>query len=170
MILFNIRTTLLIVLVVTVVVSSSTTVATADAGTHGRFLFLSQTLPDNSQSIIKRIGELQKQIDELRRQIQTLPTDPPGPPGAPDSTKNLVSEVVTTSINTEHNAVTQITATCPNGKILSGGGFAIRETDPIEVDYSGPGPGSSWLVKVFVSGSGEPPLPAKAFAVCASLE
>jgi hypothetical protein len=45
-------------MVVSVIVSSSSTVATADADhAHGRFLFLSQTLPDNSQSIIKRIGE-----------------------------------------------------------------------------------------------------------------
>ena len=66
------------------IVSSSITVAKADADhAHGRFLFL-QTLPDNSQSIIKGIGELQKQIDELRRQIETLP---PGP------SKTLVSEV-----------------------------------------------------------------------------
>ncbi len=49
---------------ISVIVSSSSTVATAGGGTHGRFLFLSQ------------VGELQKQIDELRRQIETLP---PGP-------------------------------------------------------------------------------------------
>jgi hypothetical protein len=123
-ILFNIRTSLLIVLVVSVIVSSSSTVATADADhAHGRFLFLSQTLPEDSQSIIKRIGELQKQIDELRRQIETLP---PGP------SKTLVSQIITVKTLDVSEQFREGTAHCPEGKVVTGGGRAFHvASEPI---------------------------------------
>ena len=162
MILFNIRTSLLIVLVVSVIVSSLTTVATADAGTHGRFLFLSQTLPDNSQSIIKRIGELQKQIDELRRQIETLP---PGP------SKTLVSQIITVTADTRDvsEQFREGTAHCPEGKVVTGGGFKtpINSIAPLWL-INGPGPGQSWTVKSFENSND--PIVFSVFAVCGSLE
>ena len=163
MILFNIRTSLLIVLVVSVIVSSSSTVATADADhAHGRFLFLSQTLPDDSQSIIKRIGELQKQIDELRRQIETLP---PGP------SKTLVSQIITVTADTldVSEQFREGTAHCPEGKVVTGGGFKapINSNPPLWL-FNGPGPGQSWTVKAF-HGASEP-IVFSVFAVCASLE
>jgi hypothetical protein len=161
-ILFNIRTSLLIILVVSVIVSSSSTLATADAGTHGRFLFLSQTLPDNSQSIIKRIGELQKQIDELRRQIETLP---PGP------SKTLVSQIITVTADTldVSGQIREGTAHCPEGKVITGGGFKspLNSIAPLWL-FNGPGPGQSWTVKAFHD-AGDP-IVFSVFAVCASLE
>jgi TolA-binding protein len=156
------KTSLLIVLVVSVIVSSSSTVATAEAGTHGRFLFLSQTLPDNSQSIIKRIGELQKQIDELRRQIETLS---PGP------SKTLVSQIITVTADTldVSEQFREGTAHCPEGKVVTGGGSKapINSNAPLWL-FNGPGPGQSWTVKAF-HGASEP-IVFSVFAVCASLE
>jgi hypothetical protein len=162
-ILFNIRTSLLIVLVVSVIVSNSITVATADADhAHGRFLFLSQTLPDNSQSIIKRIGELQKQIDELRMQIATLP---PGP------SKTLVSEIITVTANTLDisKQFREGTAHCPGGSAITGGGFKapMNSNAPLWL-FNGPGPGQSWTVKSFESES--EPIAFSVFAVCAHLK
>jgi hypothetical protein len=120
-ILFNIRTSLLIVLVVSVIVSSSSTLETADAGTHGRFLFLSQTLPDNSQSIIKRIGELQKQIDELRRQIETLP---PGPPGSLGELVVIQREGPAVTVNGQgQEVIDRSKAQCNEDEVVTGGGF-----------------------------------------------
>ena len=150
MILFNIRTSLLIVMVVSVIVSSSTTVATADAGTHGRFLFLSQ------------VGELQKQIDELRRQIETLP---PGP------SKTLVSQIITVTADTldASEQFREGTAHCPEGKVVTGGGFkAPINSNALLWLFNGPGPGQSWTVKAF-HGVSEPII-FSVFAVCASLE
>ena len=153
---------LLIVLAVSMIVSSSITVAKADAGTHGNFLFLSQTLPDNSQSIIKRIGELQKQIDELRRQIETLP---------PGQSKTLVSQIITVTADNLNvsGQIREGTAHCPEGKVITGGGFKapINCNAPLWL-FNGPGPGQSWTVKAF-HGAGEP-IVFSVFAVCASLE
>ena len=147
MILFNIRTSLLIVMVVCVIVSSSTTVAIANAGTHGRFLFLSQ------------VGELQKQIDELRRQLETLP---PGP------SKTLVSQIITVTADTldVSGQIREGTAHCPEGKVITGGGFKapINSNAPLWL-FNGPGAGQSWTVKAF-----DPDIGFSVFAVCAHLE
>ena len=134
-------------MVVSVIVSSSTTVAIANAGTHGRFLFLSQ------------VGELQKQIDELRRQLETLP---PGP------SKTLVSQIITVTADTldVSGQIREGTAHCPEGKVITGGGFKapINSNAPLWL-FNGPGAGQSWTVKAF-----DPDIGFSVFAVCAHLE
>ena len=103
------------------IVSSSTTVAAADSQTHGRFLFLSQTLPDNSQTIIKRIGELQKQIDELKRQTETLPAGTPG--------KLIVTERSASYSLQEGGSpgFTEAKASCNSDEVVTGGGYDMHD-------------------------------------------
>lgn len=109
---------------------------------------------------MKRIAELQRQIDELRRQVET------------GSAKTLVSQVVTASKVAVPNAdaETVVTAFCPTGKTLTGGGFDFAITSAILLHFSGPGPGSSWTVKVLNSDPPESEQIIKAFAICADLE
>ena len=109
--------------------------STADADhAHGRFLFLSQTMPDNSQIIIKRIGELQKQIDELRRQIETLPPGPPGPPGRPGPTgKPVVTQRSSDYCSLPEGSgggLIKCIALCNSDEIVVGGGY---DTPPLNI-------------------------------------
>jgi hypothetical protein len=167
----NIWTSLLIALVVFGITSSSV-IGTGYGKKVSSNIFTEsetvQTLPDNSQNIIKRIAELQKQINELKRQIETLPSGPPGPPGPPGPTKTLVSQIVTTT-NTADAQDNTFTASCPEGKILTGGGFEFPPLfGVLTLHYSGPGPGSSWMVKV--QRISDDTFEIKVFAVCVGLE
>ena len=101
---------------------------------------------------------------------------PRGPPGPPGLTKNLVSEIITASKKTSFDPdsgktpFTDITASCPEGKIITGGGYEIRPVTDIDIRvyYNGPNSPSSWLVKVAnLSGPEET---VKVFAICAGLE
>ena len=148
MILSNIRTSLLIVLVTCIIVSSSNILATAYAG-KGAILALSQ---------------------------DALPPVHRGPPGPPGLTKNLVTEIITVSkkafFDPDSGKIpfTDITASCPEGKIISGGGYEIRPVADIDIRvyYNGPNSPSSWLVKVAnLSGPEET---VKVFAICVGLE
>ncbi len=117
---------------------------------------------DANQNIIERIANLQKQINELKRQIATLP-------GGGEA-KDLVSEVVTVPADT-HDVSNQIhegTAHCPEGKVITGGGFKFPTNSiaPLLL-YDGPGTGQSWTVRVF-QGFEVPVF--SVFAVCAGLE
>lgn len=145
MILFNIRTSLVIVLVICIIVLGSNFIATVYAG-KGAIIALSQ---------------------------DALPPSPHGPPGL---TKNLVSEIITVSKKTFFDpdsgrpSFTDITAYCPEGKIITGGGYEIRPVTDIDIRvyYNGPNSPSSWLVKVAnLSGPEET---VKVFAICAGLE
>lgn len=101
---------------------------------------------------------------------------PPSPHGPPSLTKNLVSEIITVSKKTffdpdsGRTSFTDITASCPEGKIITGGGYEIRPVTDIDIRvyYNGPNSPSSWLVKVAnLSGPEET---VKVFAICAGLE
>jgi len=147
-ILFNIRNSLVIVLVICILLSSSKILSTVYA-CKGAIIALS------------------------RDALQPGPRGPPGPPGL---TKNLVSEIITVSKKTFFDPdsgktpFTDITASCPEGKIITGGGYEIRPVADIDIRvyYNGPNSPSSWLVKVAnLSGPEET---VKVFAICVGLE
>ena len=107
-----------------------------------------QNSQDTNQNIVKRIAELQKQINELRRLIQTIPQGPPGPPGP--TQELVISQVKGDPVNLDNDGeARQASATCPSGTILTGGGFSSLpfSGDPeptILVSRSAPTSSSTW--------------------------
>lgn len=138
----------MIVLVICILVSSSNILATVYAG-KGAIIALSR---------------------------DTLLPASRGPPGPPGLTKNLVTEIIMVSKKaffdpgSGKTPFTDITASCPEGKIITGGGYEIRPVAEIDIRvyYNGPNSPSSWMVKVAnLSGPEET---VKVFAICAALE
>lgn len=77
---------LIVVLVLTFVIATSSVIGAGYAKKASSNIFEESEAvqaSDANQNIIERIANLQKQINELRRQIATLPPGPPGPPGPP---------------------------------------------------------------------------------------
>jgi len=171
----NIPTSLLIVLIVFAIATSSV-IGTGYGKKMSSSIFSDsetvQTSGDTNQNIIERIASLQKQINELRRQIQTLPAGPPGPPGPPGSPGNLV---VTQRSSDDCRlpegvgaGTIKCTALCNSDEVVTGGGFDLDTSQgassimpvPIREFASENG----WFVAIEILAQGDWKI--KAFAEC----
>lgn len=119
-----------------------------------------KSVPDNSQSINKRLGELQAQIDELRRQIQNLP-----PIGKPVVTQRSVDFE-----QTPFNIFFSSKASCNSDEVVVGGGFDTGVLENSHVSH-GPVPraefmsDNGWLVVAELFAE-DPDQKLKAFVEC----
>lgn len=99
-----------------------------------------QTSRDTNQNIIERIASLQKQINELRRQILTLPPGPPGPPDPPGSPGNPVVTQRSSDYCRLPEEVgagfLECTAFCNSDEVVVGGGYDTG--NPLEQSGSDP--------------------------------
>jgi len=166
----KIRTSLFIVLII-FAISTSSVIGSGYAKRMASGIFSeSETVQtsDVNENIMGRIANLQKQINELERQIVTRPPGPPEPPGPPGSLKDLVSEVITVTADTHdpNPEWTEGTTHCPEGTVITGGGYGAPLNTAQVYIYNGPGPGQSWSVKAF----DQPMNGFSVFAVCAHLE
>ena len=123
---------------------------------------------DINQNIKLRIAELQKQINELRRQIQTIPQGPPGPPGP---TQELVVSRVEGDLVTLVNdgEAKKSSASCPDKTVLTGGGFSSGINPSLYVLRSAPISSTTWKVIASLPFPDPGPTTVKAYAMCASL-
>ncbi len=164
---FNLLTSLLIVLL-TLLIATSTVIengyskkATSNVFSESQNV---QNSPDTNQNIIKRIAELQKQIDELRRQILTLPAGPPGPPGSAMKLVTIQSEKDGTSPGQQSSAAFQ--ADCNSDEVVTGGGY---KPEPGQIIDSIRANGNGWRVEV-ENALQDNPWSFTVFAECAHLE
>jgi hypothetical protein len=83
-------------------------------------------------------------------------------------------ETVTESVTLGANAVSTISATCPDGKRLTGGGFSSdrppNEILNLLVSSSYPDPdGRTWVIVVGNNGQ-QGPIQVRAYAICANTQ
>jgi hypothetical protein len=137
---------------------------------------------DQNQGIPKQIESLQKQIDDLKAQIQNIPSGPPGPagpagpkgntgPAGPAGPSGIASIRIESKSFTPSNSVVYETfvASCTSSEKLIGGGFKFDDVQPLNTfSLLGSHPsGNDWIINT--QGAVTTAHPGTVYAICATL-